>query len=179
MYKTKKYRKPLLIGLILAAIAAISAGGYYLWKKFKKPKGKGDGRNPGPGGGAHLPRSIRNHNALNLKISENAWKGKIPISQNTDGVFEQFETAELGMRAGMYNMRTWIRRGKNTLKTLILTLGPDVQQPYIDYVSQKTGIGESTALSEDNIPSIARHMAHMEAGYDYPNDNWEAVFATI
>ena len=42
-------------------------------------------------------RGYRNNNPLNLRISNNAWKGKIPASQNTDGAFEQFQTMAKGL----------------------------------------------------------------------------------
>ncbi|MCA9329527.1 hypothetical protein KDA11_02695, partial [Candidatus Saccharibacteria bacterium] len=34
------------------------------------------------------PRGIRNNNPGNIRISNNQWRGKIPVSQNTDGSFE-------------------------------------------------------------------------------------------
>lgn len=79
----------------------------------------------------------------------------------------------------MYNMRTWMRRGKNNLKDLIMVLGPDVEQPYIDYVARGVGIEETDTITEEHIPSIARHMSFMEAGKPFPQDNWEEVFGAL
>ncbi len=55
-----------------------------------------------------LPRGIRNNNPLNLRISDNAWLGK--VKNNTDGAFEQFTAIEYGLRAAMINIRTIVRR---------------------------------------------------------------------
>ena len=50
-------------------------------------------------GQSNQPRGIRNNNPGNLRISGNAWQGKIPTSQNTDGAFEQFSYYVYGVRA--------------------------------------------------------------------------------
>jgi len=39
----------------------------------------------------YLVRNLRNHNPGNIRISDNAWEGKVPENQNTDGTFEQFQ----------------------------------------------------------------------------------------
>ena len=55
-------------------------------------------------------RGYRNNNPLNLRISSNKWKGKVPASQNTDGAFEQFETMAYGFRAALKNLQTYINK---------------------------------------------------------------------
>lgn len=69
-------------------------------------------------------RGYRNNNPLNIRISNNAWKGKIPVEQNTDGSFEQFQTMAYGFRAGMKNIKTIVNRGYNTLTKLINIWAP-------------------------------------------------------
>ena len=48
-----------------------------------------------------LPRGIRNHNPLNIRLNPaNRWQGRIEPERNTDGAFEQFEGPVWGLRAG-------------------------------------------------------------------------------
>lgn len=77
---------------------------------------------------ATLPRGIRNNNPLNLRISNNAWLGK--VKNNTDGAFEQFTTIEYGLRAAMLNIRTIVRRRRDkglttTVRNLVSTWAPN------------------------------------------------------
>ncbi len=53
-------------------------------------------------------RGYRNNNPLNLRLSSNRWKGKVPASENTDGAFEQFTTMAYGFRAALKNLQSYI-----------------------------------------------------------------------
>lgn len=69
-------------------------------------------------------RNAVNHNPGNLRISETEWEGKVPVDQNTDGSFEQFQDyasrpADFwGLRANMINILSLYERGDNTLTAL-------------------------------------------------------------
>lgn len=115
-------------------------------------------------------RGDRNNNWLNLRISNNNWKGK--LANNTDGSFEQFETAADGFRAGLLNMQSHIKRGKNTVASLISTWAPAIDNnntsSYINNVLKRTGIKSDDVLNpndKEQMINLAYAMAISENGY--------------
>ena len=117
-------------------------------------------------------RGYRNNNPLNLRISSNAWKGKIPVSQNTDGAFEQFQTMAYGFRAALMNLRSYITKyGCNTIASITNKWAPssDGNNParYAQVVSDRTGIAKTTVIAandKESLCQIAAAMAYMENG---------------
>lgn len=117
------------------------------------------------------PRGYRNNNPLNIRISNNAWQGK--VSNNTDGAFEQFTDMAHGYRAAFLNMRKRIQSGDNTLRKMIEKWAPasDGNRPlqYAQTVAQAAGIGIDDALDPNNkdvMTKIAAAMARVENGAD-------------
>ena len=93
------------------------------------------------------PRGLRNNNPLNLRISKNAWLGK--VEKNTDGAFEQFTAMEYGIRAAMRNIQTIVRRNERagkqtTVKSLVHTWAPSSdgnnEAAYVKSIADRTGI---------------------------------------
>ncbi len=82
------------------------------------------------------PRGIRNNNPGNLRIANNNWQGKIPVSENTDGEFEQFEAMPYGVRALVKTVSTYIRNVPNiTLRGIIERYAPSSENNTIAYVN--------------------------------------------
>lgn len=57
-------------------------------------------------------RGIRNNNPGNIKLSNTAWRGKVPNAQNTDGTFEQFQDMAHGIRAVYRLLITYANKHK-------------------------------------------------------------------
>ena len=117
----------------------------------------------------NLPRGIRNNNPGNLVITGNAWVGKLPLNQNTDGRFEQFTSLEYGIRAMAYDITGDVSRGLNTLTKLVTAYAPPSEnntQGYINSVSAETGISpdETLVLSYDALKAIVRAKINVENG---------------
>ena len=115
-----------------------------------------------------LPRGLRNHNPLNIKIG-NDWKGE--VDNNTDGVFEQFTEDKFGYRAAFIILRKYIKKyGRNTIRKIVDSWSPDgrlLQDAYMKAVSQYAGISVDTPISfEDKtiMVAIVRGMAKVENG---------------
>lgn len=118
-------------------------------------------------------RGIRNNNPLNIKKGCN-WKGERP--NQSDPVFEEFQTIQLGIRAAFKLMRNHItgykgtRPKMNTLKKLIAVWAPPTENSttrYVDYVSAQVGLSPSDIIDPDNralMCKIARAMASVECG---------------
>ncbi|MBV4365924.1 hypothetical protein [Erwinia phyllosphaerae] len=120
----------------------------------------------------------RNNNPLNLRYStSNNWLGK--GGDNGSG-FEQFDTPEHGLRAGLKLMRNHINNGDDTLNSLVNRWAPssDNNDPvqYAQFVSKQTGIPADAKLNPNDpqqMTSIARAMAQKE-GYSGNIDDGQA-----
>lgn len=126
-------------------------------------------------GGSLLPRGIRNNNPGNLKISGNDWIGKIDIRYNTDGVFEQFESMEMGVRAAILTLVSYIeRRNLDTIRGIIGRWAPSSENQtgaYIEYVSRCSGVHPDRPLGVDKaiLSKVLRCMFVLENGERYSN----------
>lgn len=113
--------------------------------------------------------ATRNNNPLNIRYSQaNNWNGK--GADNGSG-FENFESPDHGLRAGLKLMRNHISNGNDTLSSLISAWAPakDKNNPvqYTQFVSSKTGIPVDAKLDPNNpqqMQSIAKAMSQQE-GY--------------
>lgn len=128
--------------------------------------------------GSNGTLATRNNNPLNLRYSSsNDWLGK--GGDNGSG-FEQFDTPEHGLRAGMKLMRNHINNGDDTLNSLINRWAPssDNNDPvqYAQFVSKQTGIPVDAKLNPNDpqqMTSIAKAMAKQE-GYSGNIDEGQA-----
>ena len=116
-----------------------------------------------------LPRGYRNNNPLNIRISSNAWKGKVP--QNTDGAFEQFVDMTYGYRAALATMRTYIKKyGCNTVEKIINRWAPPSENntlAYIKHVCENAGLTPDTIVARDDkdtLTKMAYAMSIIENG---------------
>lgn len=130
-------------------------------------------------GQSGLPRGMRNNNPGNLKISGSPWQGKISVKQNTDGTFEQFTSYVWGLRAMIKLLRdTYIGKWNlRTLSAIISKYAPNTEndsQAYINFVSQKTGIGPYQQVNTDyhTMKKIVKAMAEMENGRPAVDDQF-------
>lgn len=133
----------------------------------------------------NLPKGIRNNNPGNIRIANNPWQGKIPVSQNTDGAFEQFTAFVFGVRAMIKLLSNHINNGYNTIHSLINKYAPvsdNSQQAvdhYINYVSSRTGLQPYTIItpSKANLKKLVAAMSYVENGREaVANDMFEAAY---
>ncbi|WP_310560619.1 hypothetical protein [Flavobacterium sp.] len=97
-----------------------------------------------------VSRGIRNNNPGNLVSTNIAWQGKIPLSKNTDGKFEQFVSMELGIRAMFKDLINDINKGKNTVRKLINEYAPPSENntsQYIKDVCKSIGVTPDQKIS--------------------------------
>jgi hypothetical protein len=130
-----------------------------------------------------VPRGIRNNNPGNLVISRIPWKGKIPVKQNTDGVFEQYIDMPHGIRAMMMDIRNDITKdGLNTVRKLITEYSKTDVESYIKTVCRITGFKEDDTIVADKntIFRLITAMSYVENGGYYISDEdinkaWEML----
>jgi hypothetical protein len=127
-------------------------------------------------GRVDLPRGIRNNNPGNIRIGSTDWKGKIPVSENTDGVFEQFEDFVFGTRAMIKLLSGYIDKGFNTVLKIVNRYAPasDGNAPlvYAEMIADRVGVGVNEVLTADKatLKGLAQQMAIVENGADYVTD---------
>ncbi len=102
---------------------------------------------------AAIPRGIRNNNPGNIRISTIQWEGKIKI--NTDGVFEQFDSATHGIAALVNNLMSYqLVHGLDTIAKIIDRWAPAMEndtKAYILAVLADAGLAGVTPTSPIDI----------------------------
>lgn len=160
--------------LQLAILLALAGVGLWLW--FSR-----SGQRAAQAAGAvaatgaeiivNLTRGERNNNPGNIRISTTPWQGKVAASSNTDGAFEQFDSAEHGIRALARTLFTyWSKYGLTTVRAIISRWAPQTENPttsYIDYVAGQMGVApdDTLALSDPGtLASITKAIIAFENG---------------
>jgi len=114
----------------------------------------------GPGSPAEqdksLPRGLRNHNPGNIRYGQFA-KTQGAIGKDSGG-FAIFQTAEDGLRALGELLRSYARRGLNTVRGVINRWAPPTENDtgaYVGAVSKRLGVTEDQALNMSDPKVIA------------------------
>ncbi|WP_299368329.1 hypothetical protein [Winogradskyella sp.] len=159
------------VGLGIAFVAFVASSASRSKKKDTPVYPEGDPRESFLGMDEY-PRGIRNNNPGNIKYSaSNNWLGKIPLSENTDGTFEQFETFAYGTRAMLLLLTNYINSGRDTLGLIVDDW--DLGNPsYLTYLIDETGFAANQPLQADKatLKAIARPMVIFENGIDMLTD---------
>lgn len=121
--------------------------------------------------GQKITRGFRNNNPGNIRISSSAWLGKIPVEKNTDGSFEQFETAEKGIRALDKLLATYRKKGFKTIADIVTRFAPSNEndtRAYIKAVSKNTGYPKDVTYPDDveSRIKLVRAIIKQENGID-------------
>lgn len=118
---------------------------------------------------AFTPRAVRNNNPLNIRISSNAWQGKVNPSQDME--FEQFSNVQYGFRAAAKTIKTYNSKyGLNTLRGIISRWAPSNENDttgYISFVSKQLGISPDLIINvydHEMLAQLIYSMSIMEAG---------------
>lgn len=124
-------------------------------------------------------RGIRNKNPFNIKWSKSRWLGKLPLEENTDKVFEQFDTYWHGIRAGVVLLRNYVRLNNpiygrtDTINKIINRFAPSSENlvaPYINWICNYVGIDRNTKIKYPS-PEFSRlccGIAFYESQYRIP-----------
>lgn len=180
---------------VLAIVLTI--GAIYLFIRYKKKQSTTEGQTdiktapPGPTQKKDN-RGIRNKNVGNLKIANNAWKGKIPVEKNTDGIFEQFETFEYGIRAMIITLLNYFKKySLNTVEKIIMRYCPPYDdqlqvanntENYIKFVSAQLGVQRNQPIdmgTPESIKRLVQAMAIFESSYTISDDMYKRAVKLI
>lgn len=115
------------------------------------------------------PRGIRNNNPLNIRKGNN-WQGE--RQPQTDKAFEEFQTMELGLRAGFIIIKNYMKQKPplNTIAQIISRWAPTCEnntREYIKEVSRRSGINADVRLAfteKNKLCRIVQAMCWVECG---------------
>lgn len=115
-------------------------------------------------------RGINNNNPLNIRIVTNQnWLGK--KTPNTDVSFEQFQSPEYGIRAGLLLLLNYkYKYNKDTISEIIETFAPSSEndtQSYINFVSNRTKIDKNKVLDIFDYKEVIKAMIFQENSFEY------------
>lgn len=120
-----------------------------------------------------LPRGIRNNNPLNIRKGNN-WKGE--RQHQSDPSFEEFETIQMGLRAGFIILRNYQRNSlapkmrANTIRKIINRWAPPSENntlKYIDTVARRSGLNPDELIAYRDKPrmlAVVEAMCFVECG---------------
>lgn len=120
-----------------------------------------------------LPRGIRNNNPLNIRKGNN-WKGE--RKPQSDPAFEEFESLQMGLRAGFIILRNYQRISlapkmrANTIRKIINRWAPASENntlKYIETVAKRSGLNPDELIAyRDKIRMLAvvEAMCFVECG---------------
>ena len=113
------------------------------------------------------PRGLRNNNPLNIRISNNNWKGKVVPSK--DPMFETFESMEYGIRAAFIIIRNYIKKyNLKTVGKIIQRFAPPTENNllnYISYVGMYSGLDRCDEVSFENKEQMVK-LLHAMSFYE-------------
>lgn len=120
-----------------------------------------------------LPRGIRNNNPLNIRKGNN-WKGERP--HQSDPSFEEFESIQMGLRAGFIILRNYQRISlapkmrANTIRKIINRWAPASENntlKYIEAVAKRSGLNPDELIAYRDKPrmlAVVEAMCFVECG---------------
>lgn len=160
----------IIISILIVLIAVI------VWKR----RGKSSILDPilGPGKflvDMALPRGIRNNNPGNIRINPaNAWQGKVPEDQNSDGSFEQFYEKKYGVRALIKLLKNYHNQGLTNVSSIISKYAPSSENHtgiYVKYVADYMGVSPTQHISwtHNNAKKLVEAIIRFENG---TQKNW-------
>lgn len=123
-----------------------------------------------------VTRGIRNNNPGNIQINErNNWDSKVPVSQNTDGRFEQFTSYAYGVRALIILIRNYIRGGRDTVRKIAEVYAPSQENDTIAYsrfLAGRLNVDEQASLSltRNILRLLIQSIGRMENGQECISD---------
>lgn len=126
-----------------------------------------------------LPRGIRNNNPLNIRKGNN-WKGE--RQPQSDPSFEEFESLQMGLRAGFIILRNYQRISlapkmrANTIRKIINRWAPASENDtlrYIDLVAKRSGLNPDELIAYRDKPrmlAVVEAMCFVECGQAIDKD---------
>lgn len=122
------------------------------------------------------PKGVRLNNPFNIRQTNprTRWQGQTPDDRFVGRGYEQFETPEAGIRAGIIILRNYkAKHGLDTIAKIIPRFAPKEDNnptgAYVRFVETRTGLNRDAKLDLDDfttLKGLARAMIRFEQGQD-------------
>ncbi len=115
-------------------------------------------------------RGLRNRNPGNLREGaedQTLWKGERATDDDPD--FEEFDSFDYGIRAIGRVLDSYERRDLRTVRAIITTFAPPVENDtgaYIQSVSGRVGVDPDKILGPEHRTDLVAAIIHHENGYN-------------
>ena len=122
---------------------------------------------------------MRQFNPLNIRTGSSVWEGAVPLEEGDETGYENFANALAGLRAGDKTLRTYGKKGVNTIRGAIDRFAPASDNPeskgfmkhedYINMVSSALGVDpdDKIDLTDSSVRDrILPVMAKIESQSD-------------
>lgn len=97
-------------------------------------------------------RGVRNNNPFNIRVSNSRWFGKVSSDRNTDGVFEQFQSIDYGVRAGLVLLCRYIKDYRlDSVRAIISRFAPEKENNTRSYIEFVENYMQSYGFTPDTI----------------------------
>lgn len=171
----------LLWSIVLISFLLIIGGGILLYKYLKKKKQSVPTGSSSYIPDGNLPRGLRNNNALNIRISNDKWKGL--SAKQKDESFFSFKALKWGYRAAFKILKTYQTKYQiETVMEILKRWAPksDGNRPTIyfetvqNYMAEKNiQINKTSKVNLKNIKfmtALIHAMAIVENGHGYKDN---------
>jgi hypothetical protein len=112
------------------------------------------------------PRGIRNNNPGNIERTGVRWRG-MSADQSGDNRFAVFDAPEWGIRAMARVLRNYMGRGVNTVRGIINTWAPPVENDtgaYVNAVARNLAVDPDQPLDDRVFPGLIAAIIQHENG---------------
>lgn len=128
-------------------------------------------------GNALTSRGYRNHNPGNIRfIAVNPFNGQV----GNDGGYGIYDTPQSGTRALGKQLAAYERRGLNTVRAIIATWAPAIENntgSYVQDVAGELGVDADAVINvTERRADLARAIASHENGYLDSSYDWNWVY---
>jgi hypothetical protein len=114
------------------------------------------------------PRGIRNHNPGNIERTADRWRG-MSADQSSDPRFVVFDSPVWGLRALARILRQYMARGATTVRAIVNTWAPPVENDtgaYVQAVADAIGVDPDAPIdgSDATMSMLMQAITHHENG---------------
>ena len=120
------------------------------------------------------------HNPGNIRKSSDLFKGEVRPSSNIN--FKEFKNNEYGYRAMFLILSTYLKKGYNTIFSIIARWAPTFENDtadYISFVSNRMKKSANTKLAYNQLATLIYYMTWYENGFPGNRDEIAKAYVSI
>lgn len=124
--------------------------------------------------------SCRCNNPFNIRANRVHWKGRVGSYRG----FVKFLTEDYGLRAGVVLLRNYIKKGYDTIPSIIRRYAPETENNTEHYIAYVSGVFRSAGLNPFSrivyrsigFQLLCSAICAYECGYDFTPASYSRIF---